>query len=494
MLFNSIDFLIFFPVVCVAFFVIPQKLKNLFLLVASYYFYMCWNPKYALLMLVSTLITWLSGILISKARKQQGTFMSVKAVVALSFVSNLAILFFFKYFNFFTHNLTTLFNMFGIVWKEPVFDVVLPVGISFYTFQALSYTMDIYRGEVEAEYNFINYALFVSFFPQLVAGPIERSKNLLHQVKAKHSFGFDNMRKGLLQMTYGYFQKLVVAETAAIMVTQVYDHYEEYPGAVIAFATVLFAFQIYCDFGGYSNISRGAATIMGFSLMENFHNPYFAESVADFWRRWHISLSTWFRDYLYIPLGGNRRGKLRKYLNVMIVFLTSGLWHGANWTYVVWGGLNGLFQVIGELVKPARLALETKFQVRRNTVGYHFFQILGTFVLVDFTWLFFRAVNIKTALAMLHVQFTKFRFWSLFDGTLLTLGLSYPELVSFGISLLILLAVDILKEKKINVVDGVLSQGLVTRWMIYLALFFYILIFGIYGPLYDATQFIYFQF
>ena len=494
MLFTSIDFLIFFPVVCLLYFVIPPKLKNPFLLAASYYFYMCWNPKYALLMLASTLITWVSGILIVKGKEDSSRFLTPNRVVALSFILNLAILLFFKYINFFIHNAVHLINAFGgNVW-EPYFFITLPVGISFYTFQALSYTMDVYRGETKAEKNFIDYALFVSFFPQLVAGPSERSKNLLHQVHEEHRFSFENMRRGLLQMTYGFFQKVVIAETAAIIVKQVYDNYWMYPGVIIVFATMLFAVQIYCDFGGYSNIARGAATVMGFSLMENFHNPYFADSVADFWRRWHISLSTWFRDYLYIPLGGNRKGKRRKYFNIMVVFITSGFWHGANWTYVVWGALNGIFQVIGDMLKPVRKRVENRLHIRREAGCCRLLRVAGVFLLVDFTWLFFRAKDIRTAIDMLRSLVTDFRFRELFDGTLLTLGLSLPELVSFGFSLLILLTVDILKEHRVEVIEGVISRKLMIRWIIYLSLFFYILIFGIYGPLYDASQFIYFRF
>lgn len=492
MLFNSVEFLIFFPIVCIGYFLIPQKGKNTYLLTASYYFYMCWNPKYALLMLLSTVITYLSGILIVWAKSTRK--FSPRAVVAVSFILNLAILFFFKYFNFFAENVNRLLAAAFVKSRMPSLDLVLPVGISFYTFQALSYTMDVYRGEIEEEKNFINYALFVSFFPQLVAGPIERSKNLLSQVHAQHHFDFDNMRAGLLQMLYGYFQKIVISETAAIVVSEVYGNYQKYPGAMICVATIFFALQIYCDFGGYSNIARGAARIMGFSLMENFHNPYFADSVADFWRRWHISLSTWFKDYLYIPLGGNRKGRGRKYLNLMIVFLTSGLWHGANWTYVVWGGLNGLFQIIGDLLRPAREKLVKLFRINKKSYGYRLSQILITFSLVDFTWLFFRADNIQTAFAMIRLQFTSFQIWTLLDGTLYTLGLTQRQMDMFVVSLVILLAVDLSKEWHKNVIDMIWREGIVVRWILYMGLLYYILIFGIYGPMYDASQFLYFQF
>ena len=236
-------------------------------------------------------------------------------------------------------NVNAMLAQFNFELIQPAFDVVLPVGISFYTFQALSYTVDVYRKDIYAEKNILKYALFVSFFPQLVAGPIERSKNLLIQFNKEHHFDYNRVKNGLLLMLWGFFMKLVIADRVAMVVDQVYNNYTQYAGFEIAIATVFFAIQIYCDFGSYSNIAIGAAQVMGFTLMENFRQPYFSKSVAEFWRRWHISLSSWFRDYLYIPLGGNRKGKVLKYINLMIVFLTSGLWHGASWHFVVWGGL-----------------------------------------------------------------------------------------------------------------------------------------------------------
>ena len=298
---------------------IPHRFRYLFLLAVSYFFYMCWNPKYGLLMFISTVITYLSGILISRADKiqQEGRRIRWKKIfVALSFLSNLSILFFFKYFNFAVASLNRVMTHLHMAPLNVSFDVLLPVGISFYTFQALSYTIDVYRGDIYTERNFFKYALFVSFFPQLVAGPIERSKNLLRQISTKHTFNLWNVQSGLTQMLYGYFQKVVISDNVAILVNKVYDNYSSYGSVELILATVFFAIQIYCDFGGYSNIAIGAARVMGFELMENFNTPYFSVSVADFWRRWHISLSTWFRDYLYIPLGGNRKGKIRKYINI----------------------------------------------------------------------------------------------------------------------------------------------------------------------------------
>ena len=257
------------------------------------------------------------------------------------------------------------------------------MGISFYTFQALSYTMDVYRKDIYAEHNFFKYALFVSFFPQLVAGPIERSKNLLIQINEKHKFDFERVRSGLLLMLYGYFQKVVLAEYLALVVDSVYNTYSERTGFQLLVATICFAFQIYCDFGSYSNIAVGSARIMGFRLMENFNTPYFAVSVSDFWRRWHISLSTWFRDYLYIPLGGNRKGKVRKWMNQMIVFLVSGLWHGASWHFVIWGGMNGAYQVVGEWMRPYKEKAVKMLKIDTAAPSHKLLKMLVTFGLVD---------------------------------------------------------------------------------------------------------------
>ena len=320
MLFNSLDFLIFFPIVTLLYFIIPRKVRYLFLLAASYYFYMCWNPRYALLMLLSTAITYFSGLLISRANRipdPRARERQKKLWVWLSFGSNLAILCVFKYLTFFLENLTRVLGLAGVAFQAPAIDLLLPVGISFYTFQALGYTMDVYRGDIDAEPNFFRYALFVSFFPQLVAGPIERSGSLLRQLREYQRFDGLQARAGLVRMGWGLFQKMVIADRLAILVDTVYNNPAGQPGSAVALATVLFCFQIYCDFGGYSNIAIGAAQVMGVRLMDNFRQPFLARSIQDFWRRWHISLSTWFRDFLYFPLGGSRKGTGRAIANNM---------------------------------------------------------------------------------------------------------------------------------------------------------------------------------
>ena len=490
--------MLFFPAVCLLYYIIPHRFRYLFLLACSYFFYMCWNPKYALLMLASTAVTYASGLLLGAAEgmtDEKARIRRKKWVVALSFTSNLAILFFFKYYGFAAATAERILGILRVSAKLPAFDVLLPVGISFYTFQALSYTMDVYRREIPPERNFLKYALFVSFFPQLVAGPIERSKNLLHQVSERHIFDWDRVKNGLLLMLYGYFQKVVLAEYLGMVVDGVYENWKTCTGFQLMIATICFAFQVYCDFGSYSNIAIGAAKVMGFRLMENFNTPYFAVSVADFWRRWHISLSTWFRDYLYIPLGGNRKGTIRKYLNVMIVFLVSGLWHGANWHFVIWGGLNGAYQVIGELLLPLKRKLCEWFRVDPSKDSHQLLRMLATFVLINISWVFFRANSFMQALRILKRIFTGGdMYWFTYGGNLGVFGLTMATRNVLLVSLAILLFADICKYRGIVIREWILSQGLWLRWLILYAAIFGILIFGVYGPGFDASQFIYFQF
>lgn len=351
MVFNSFQFLVFFPIVIITYFIIPNKAKQLWLLLCSYFFYMSWNAKYGLLLLGITMLTYIAGIIIGKQKERNG-----KMAIAISVVISLGILFYFKYINFALGLLGSILSYMRIEIVLPQYDILLPVGISFFTFQSIGYVIDVYRKETYAEKNFIKYALFVSFFPQLVAGPIERSKNLLKQLAIPQKFSYDNFREGFLMMLWGYFQKMVIADRIAIFVDVVYDNLDVYHGWYVIVATILFAFQIYCDFSGYSTIAIGAARILGISLMENFDAPYLATSVSAFWRRWHISLTSWFRDYVYIPLGGNRKGAVRKNLNILIVFFLSGLWHGASLAFVLWGVLNGLYQVVGQVIKPVKIS------------------------------------------------------------------------------------------------------------------------------------------
>ena len=496
MLFNSAGFLVFFPIVTLIYFIIPHRVRYLWLLVCSYYFYMCWNAVYALLLFASTLITWLSGLAISSYQSQGGEVSRLKAqgIVAISFTLNLMILMIFKYAGFIMDNLNLFFGKVGVTFSLPEFSLLLPVGISFYIFQALSYTVDVYRRDVQVERNFLRYAVFVAFFPQLVAGPIERSSRLLDQFYTKHEFDYERMARGLMVMLWGYFQKMVVADRLAVLVSRVFDYYTACSGLEVLVACVFFAFQIYCDFAGYSCIAIGAAEVMGFELIENFKQPYLGICIADFWRRWHISLTSWFRDYLYIPLGGNRKGRLAKYRNIMIVFLTSGLWHGANWTYVIWGGLNGLFQIMGEWLRPLRQRIKRLLHIDDGAASSRIVSMAVTFLLVDFAWVFFRADTLSDAIGILRQLFAGGYLSTLFDGGLYSLGLSRLDFRLGIFFILVLLAVDVLHERNVRIRDWILRQALWFRWTIYLAAIFTILIFGFYGPNYDAAQFIYFQF
>ncbi|MGL5904721.1 MAG: MBOAT family O-acyltransferase, partial [Cetobacterium sp.] len=337
--FNSINFLAFYTVIVFLYFCISSKYRWILLLIGSYYFYACWNIQYTLLMLFSTVVTYVSGIVIENEKYK-------KKAVFMSFFINLIILFFFKYFNFFNNNLKSIFSIFGREYSISNLNILLPVGISFYTFQALSYTMDVYRGDIKPEKNFGKYALFVSYFPQLVAGPIERSTNLLPQLQKETRFKYENLKSGLLLILIGFFKKVVVADRAALLVNNVYSNLDNVPSISVIIASIFFSIQIYCDFSAYSDIARGTSRVLGIELMKNFDTPYYSKSIGEFWRRWHISLGTWFREYLYIPLGGSRVSTIKRYRNIMIVFSISGLWHGASWNFIIWGALHGFYQII----------------------------------------------------------------------------------------------------------------------------------------------------
>lgn len=498
MLFNSLDFIIFFPVVAFLYFLIPARGKNIWLLAASYYFYMSWNAGYAALILCSTVITYTCGRLLERAGQiedgKKKRFRK-KCCLAVGLTANLSLLFLFKYYGFVASALEALLPCLGISLKMPEISLLLPVGISFYTFQALGYTIDVYREELRAEKSFIRYALFVSFFPQLVAGPIERAGNLLAQFRRKDCrFDYERAREGLLIMLWGYFLKLVLADRIAIFVNTIYGDYESYGGVYLILATVLFAFQIYCDFAGYSVIATGAARIMGFTLMENFDAPYLSCSVSEFWRRWHISLSSWFRDYLYIPLGGNRRGRRRKFLNLFLVFCVSGLWHGANWTFVIWGALNGLYQIAGELCRPLRERLCRLFHVRSGGLGQRLAGMAVTFCLVDFGWLFFRAQSVGEAFAMIKSVCTQWNPWILFDGSLYELGLSEKSFTVMMLSLAVLLAADVMKYRGVCIRRIILEQTCWFRYFVFAGSALLITLIGVWGIGFAESGFIYFQF
>lgn len=490
MLFNSVQFLIFLPIVALLYYLMPRKARSFWLLVVSYYFYMCWNPKYAVLIAISTVVTYFSGIGIEILRKKYpDRDKYAKCVVAASFVVNLGILIFFKYFNWLLGIAGTALHL----SLESPFSFVLPVGISFYTFQALGYTMDIYRGKgkISAEKNIVRYALFVSFFPQLVAGPIERSGNLLTQIEYIKDKKIDcgEIRDGLCLMLYGFFLKLVIADRAAVLVDYVLEGYTYYGFVELTVAFVLFAIQILCDFNGYTVIARGAAQIFGIRLMDNFRQPYLATSIRDFWRRWHISLTSWFTDYLYIPLGGSRKGTVRKMFNTMVVFLVSGLWHGANGHFVIWGALHGIYQNMAIVIQSVKDRLGVRD--KKMCFGTRLFKMMITFILVDIAWIFFRADSFGMALAYLKQMTTAYQ-----NVSLLSLTFAWYDWLILIVAVGIMLTVDILHERGYKIRQWIYSEacGLGLRWIIYMAAFWSVLMLGVYGVAYDTSQFIYFQF
>lgn len=445
---------------------------------------MSWNPKYALLIALSTAITFFASKFIYRFK---GNKRAQKICLIFSLVSNLGILAVFKYANFFISNLNTLLSAIGLTCIDKGFDFLLPVGISFYTFQVLSYSLDVYYEKLEPENNFLKYALFVSFFPQLVAGPIERSTNLLPQIQNVENINVWNLeaiKQGFFLMIWGLFQKLVIADRISLLVNNVINNYTNYGFLEIATAVVLFAFQIYCDFGGYSNIAKGAARVMGFTLMDNFREPYLATSIKGFWRRWHISLTSWFTDYIYIPLGGNRLGLYRKYLNILIVFAVSGLWHGASWNFVAWGLLHAAYQIVGDFKNKL-----LKTDLTKTSIITRIRKTLINFVLVDFAWIFFVASSLRAALGIIKQMFTHFHL-----KPLLELGLDKNNWIILIIAFIILALVDILKEKRISIFGWIDRRNLLVRVLIYSLSIWSVIMLGIYGVNYDTSTFIYFQF
>ena len=493
MLFNSLQFAIFFPVAALGYFMIPKKLRCLWLLLASYAFYMSASPKYVVFLLFSTLVTYGGGLLVERAEPKKK-----KLYMWLTFLCSLGVLGLLKYLDFLLGNVNTVLGMAGMGPVNKPFSIGLPVGISFYTFQSLGYMVDIYRGDTKAERNILNYALFVSFFPVILSGPIERSGNLLRQIRElpeKAIWNSGRVAGGLTLLLFGMFQKMVIADRIAILANQVFDNYHMYGTFGLTVGAIAYTIQIYCDFASYSMMAFGVAKVLDFGVTENFRTPYFSRSMREFWRRWHISLSSWFRDYLYIPLGGSRCGKGRRYFNLMVTFLASGLWHGASWSFVVWGGLHGLYQIIGYELRGVKDRINEKLHTKTDCFSYKLGQVLVTFCLTAFAWIFFRANSLSDAFGYIRRMLTKPDLWNLFNGGLYSLGLDRVEMNVLFVSLLVLLLADLVRYFRKQQLDAFLAeQNLWFRWSVLLALIAAVAIFGIYGPGYDAQQFIYFQF
>ncbi len=479
MLFNSLEFLVFFPIVIALYFALPHRFRWVMLLLASYYFYMCWNYTYVVLIVSTTVINYIAGIGI--ARSRSAFIRSFYLVMGL--VTSLGILFFYKYFNFFGGSINSLFAHFNIFYQVPAYNVLLPVGISFYTFQTLSYTIDVYKNQKTPEYHFGIFALYVSFFPQLVAGPIERSTNLLPQFYEKHTFKYSRVRDGIYIMAWGFFKKVVIADRLSEYVNLVYGDPTGYGSMHLLLGTVFFAIQIYCDFSGYSDIAIGTAKIMGFSLMKNFNRPYFARSIGEFWHRWHISLSTWFRDYLYIPLGGNRVAKTRWYFNLFITFLISGLWHGANWTFVIWGALHGFYLIFAIWTSNIRQAINNRIGISKLPGLEHFIQVVITILLSWFAWIFFRANSLQDAFLIIG------RLFEFVPGSDLNL-FYFPSDFYVAVSTLIFLFIVELLEEKYGLWKKLQTISKTFKWILLILIILSIFILG----KWEDIDFLYFQF
>ena len=489
MLFNSIHFLIFFPVVTLLYFISPHKYRWLLLLAASCYFYMAFIPAYILILAITIVIDYFAGIYIERSEGKKK-----KKYLIISIISLCMVLFVFKYFNFVNQNLAALSDIFYVEYPISNLGLILPIGLSFHTFQSLSYVVEVYRGKQKAERHFGLYSLYVMFYPQLVAGPIERPQQLLYQFYEHHKYDYKRITDGLKLMTWGMFKKVVIADRLAVFVNQVYDNPQNYEGISSVIATVFFAFQIYCDFSGYTDIAIGAANVMGFKLMQNFNRPYFSKSISEFWKRWHISLSTWFRDYLYIPLGGNKVPIPRWYFNLFITFLVSGLWHGANWTFVIWGALHGTYLIIGIVTREFRVKFVKAIGLDKQRTLHRFIQTMITATLVSFSWIFFRAVDFSDAL---HI------FKSIFTGIGNIAGIFGPErmhvlyldrnMFDFSVCVFLILFLGIVEliQRRGSIIEMINQKPAVYRWILYYLILIAILLFG----QYDLTQrFIYFQF
>ena len=402
MLFNSLDFTFFLPLVFIIYWTLKNHLKyqNLFLLLASYFFYGWWDWRFLFLILFSTIIDYSIGIELEKSETKSKR----KILLISSIVVNLGFLGYFKYCNFFLNNLSYLFSVFGTEISIRSLEIILPVGISFYTFQTLSYTIDIYKKRIAATKDFFCFAAYVSFFPQLVAGPIERASTLLHQFKVDRVFNYKSTVDGLRQILWGFFKKIVIADTCAIYANLIFNDYSNYSGFALFFGAVLFAFQIYGDFSGYSDIAIGTSRLFGFNLMKNFNFPYFSRDIAEFWRRWHISLSSWFRDYLYIPIGGSKGTLINKIRNIFVIFIVSGFWHGANWTFIAWGTLNAIYFLPLLISNKNRRFLNIPLSNSGFPKFKEFFQIFSTFILISISWIFFRSNDLYSALDFIYLM------------------------------------------------------------------------------------------
>lgn len=478
MIFNSLDFLIFLPVVFFSYWLIgPKNLfsQNVLLLISSYFFYSWWDYRFLGLIVISTVVDYFTGHLIYDSKKDT----QKKFYLAISVICNLTILGFFKYYNFFAESFVDLVSIVGYtIHNKWTLNIILPVGISFYTFQTMSYSFDIFRGEMKPTKSFINFAAFVSFFPQLVAGPIERARHLLPQIEIKRKFKYREIIKGLRLVVWGMFKKVVVADSLASYVNVFYSNHNDFTGLPSLVAILFFTFQIYLDFSGYSDIAIGTARLFGIKLNRNFNLPYISKSVSEFWKRWHISLSSWFRDYLYIPIGGSRVNQIKIYRNLMITFIVSGLWHGANYTFIVWGGINGLLLISEQYFQKLNLNLKIPKT----------FSIIQTFLITNVAWVFFRSENLKQAIEILKGSTDITLDYNAIMFSFRGLATTPFELVSMFSLIIFVMLIEVYENylKSLTLINNIYIQYIFIQFLIFMILFF--------ANKGDLTNFIYFQF
>ncbi len=477
MLFNSFEFAIFLPLVFAIFWIVPDKFRNIVILLSGYYFYMSWNAKYIVLIVGCSLISYLTGRLLEK--KEAFCYRHRKAVLAAGISLCFLILAYFKYFNFLAETLMGIMGLFGKSDLNLMRDILLPVGISFYTFQSVGYMADVYKGRIAAEKNFIDYAAFVSYFPQLVAGPIERTENLLPQIKSSKHFDYDKASYGMKLMVWGFYKKLVIADVLAPYVNTVYNNVQAHSGFDLILGMLFHMIQIYCDFSGYSDIAIGCSSLFGIKLMKNFDSPFFSKSVSELWRRWHISLTSWFRDYVYIPLGGNRKGKIRKDINLLVSFFLSGLWHGSSWHFVLWGTVHGIAQIIESHFKNGLDRL------RKSRAGV-IFCVLYTDLVFYLALVFFRAPSVGDALYAFSHFFTGLGSGSWWANRM---QLWPPQAVSIGLSVLLLFVYDA-ASLKTDVIARIGKLSAPVRYSVYALMLLVIMLFKASGN----AEFVYFQF
>lgn len=479
MFFNSFEYAIFLPIIFIIYWFILNKnlkLQNLFLLISSYFFYSCWDWKFLFLLAFSTILDYISGLKIYNSNTQ----IKKKIWLIISVSINLGFLGFFKYYNFFIESFADLIQKLGFTAHYSTLNIILPVGISFYTFHGLSYVFDIYNKKIKPSHNWIEYALFVSFFPLLVAGPIERATHLLPQIEKPRKFNYELAVSGLKQILWGLFKKIVIADNCAKAVNLIFNSYESQSGGTLLLGAILFSFQIYGDFSGYSDIALGSGKLLGIKLIKNFNYPYFSRSIAEFWRRWHISLSSWFKDYLYIPLGGSKGGTIKRIRNTFIIFLVSGFWHGANWTFILWGGLNALFILPSIIFKTNRNNMDIVAKGKILPNFKEFFQIVYTFLLASFAWIFFRSESLSQAFSYINKMFN---------------SIHLPDVSIFNLSLFPLLLLLIIvewkgRENNYAIEKLFYKSKTCIRWSFYYFLIILMLVFG----QKNSQDFIYFQF